>query len=215
VTLTKLPWYGQIGAFFALSVAGVAAFFYLYASPMQGEMALRRKKLEALQADIRKSQAIAQRLPQFRSEVGELETRLETLKNVLPEEKDMGDLLRRLHTLAVQSNLTIRNFKPAPQPITKQLHAEIPINLEIDGAYHNVGLFFDRVSKFPRIIHIGSIDIKGKDKQEPNSTITADFVATTFVLLDPSKVPPPAATTAKGRPAAKPAAAGAAKGGAR
>ena len=45
-------------------------------------------------------------------------------------------------------------------------------------------MFFDRVSKFPRIIHIGNIDIKGKDKQEPNSTITADFVATTFVLLE-------------------------------
>lgn len=212
VTLTKLPWYGQIGAFFALSVAGVVAFFYLYASPAQAEMAVRRKKLEALQADIRKSQAIAQRLPQFRAEVGELETRLETLKNVLPEEKDMGDLLRRLHTLAVQSNLTILVFKPAPQPITKQLHAEWPINVELAGAYHNVGLFFDRVSKFPRIIHIGNVDIKGKDKQEPNSTITADFVATTFVLLDPSKAAPPAAA-GKGR-AVKPAVA-AAKGGAR
>jgi type IV pilus assembly protein PilO len=204
VTLTKLPWYGQIGAFLALSVAGVAAFFYLYASPMQEEMTQRQRKLDALQADIRKSQAIAQRLPQFRAEVGELETRLETLKNVLPEEKDMGDLLRRLHTLALQSNLTIRNFKPAPAPITKQLHAEVPINLEIDGAYHNLGLFFDRVSKFPRIIHIGNIAIKGKDKQEVNSTITADFVATTFVLLENKPAPPPGKP---GAPAAAPAAA--------
>jgi type IV pilus assembly protein PilO len=211
VTLTKLPWYGQIGAFFALSVAGVAAFFYLKASPMQEEMAQRQRKLEALQADIRKSQAIAQRLPQFRAEVGELETRLETLKNVLPEEKDMGDLLRRLHTLAVQSNLTIRKFKPAPQPITRELHAEIPINLEIDGAYHNLGLFFDRVSKFPRIIHVGNIDVKAKDKQEPNSTITADFVATTFVLLENKPQP----ETGKGKGKGKPGRPAPAKGGAR
>lgn len=200
VTLTKLPWYGQIGAFFALAVAGVLAFFYLYASPMQEEMAQRQRQLEALQADIRKSQAIAQRLPQFRAEVGELETRLETLKNVLPEEKDMGDLLRRLHTLAVQSNLTIRNFKPAPQ-VPQQLHAEIPINLEVDGAYHNVGLFFDRVSKFPRIIHIGNINIKGKDTQEPNSTITADFVATTFVLLENKPAAAPGTAPGGPRPA--------------
>jgi type IV pilus assembly protein PilO len=212
VSLSKLPWYGQIGAFLALSVAGLFSFYYLYASPMQEEMAQRQRKLEALQADIRKSQAIAQRLPQFRAEVGELETRLETLKNVLPEEKDMGDLLRRLHTLALQSNLTIRNFKPAPAPVTKTLHAEVPINLEIDGAYHNLGLFFDRVSKFPRIIHIGAINIKGKDKQEPNSTITADFVATTFVLLENK----PAAPAGKpGAPAATPAAAPAGRGGAR
>ncbi len=190
VTLSKLPWYGQIGTFLALSVAGVGAFYYLYASGAQKEMAARQRTLEALQADIRKSQAIAQRLPQFRSEVGELETRLETLKNVLPEEKDMGDLLRRLHTLAVQSNLTIRNFRPAQQPVTRELHAEWPINLAIDGAYHNLGLFFDRVSKFPRIIHIGNMNIRGKDQQEPNSTITADFVATTFVLLENKPAPP-------------------------
>ncbi len=186
-TLTKLPWYGQIGAFLGLSIAGLVAFFYLYVTPMQAEMAQRQRKLDALVADIRKSQAIAQRLPQFRKEVADLQARLETLKNVLPEEKDMGDLLRRLQTLAVQSNLTIRSFKPAAQPVAKQLHAEVPINLELDGAYHNLAMFFDRVSKFDRIIHIGSIEIKAKDKQEPNSTITASCVATTFVLLESKK----------------------------
>lgn len=83
-TLTKLPWYGQVGAFLGLSAAGVAVFFYFYVSPMQQEMAQRQRKLDALQLDIRKSQAIAQRLPQFRAEVADLEMRLETLKNVLP-----------------------------------------------------------------------------------------------------------------------------------
>ena len=182
--LTKLPWYGQVGLFLGLSVAGLAAFFYLYVTPMQGEMTQRQRKLDALQVDIRKSQAIAQRLPQFRAEVADLEMRLETLKNVLPEEKDMGDLLRRLQTLAVQSNLTIRGFKPSATPVAKQLHVEVPINLQLDGAYHNLAMFFDRVSKFPRIIHISGIFIKARDRQEPNSTITADCVATTFVLLD-------------------------------
>jgi type IV pilus assembly protein PilO len=191
-TLSKLPWYGQIGAFVALSVAGFGAFFYLYVTPMQAGMAQRQRKLDALQVDIRKSQVIAQRLPQFRAEVADLENRLETLKNVLPEEKDMGDMLRRLQTLAVQSNLTIRSFKPTATPVTKQLHAEVPINLQLDGAYHNLGIFFDRVSKFPRIIHISDIDIKAKDKQEPDSTITADCVATTFVLLENKQVVRPA-----------------------
>jgi type IV pilus assembly protein PilO len=186
-TLTKLPWYGQVGAFLGLSAAGLAAFFYLYVTPMQAEMTQRQRKLDALQTDIRKSQAIAQRLPQFRAEVADLEMRLETLKNVLPEEKDMGDLLRRLQTLAVQSNLTIRSFKPSATPVAKQLHSEIPINLQLDGAYHNLAQFYDRVAKFPRIIHISGITIKGKDRQEPNSTITADCVATTFVLLEAKK----------------------------
>jgi type IV pilus assembly protein PilO len=203
-TLTKLPWYGQVGAFLGLSAAGLAAFFYLYVTPMQEEMTQRQRKLDALQTDIRKSQAIAQRLPQFRAEVADLEMRLETLKNVLPEEKDMGDLLRRLQTLAVESNLTIRGFKPSVTPVAKQLHSEVPINLQLDGAYHNLASFFDRVAKFPRIIHVSGIDIRGKDRQEPNSTVTADCVATTFVLLEAKK-----AATPQGRVRSSAAAGGA------
>jgi Tfp pilus assembly protein PilO len=202
-TLTKLPWYGQVGAFLGLSVAGVAAFFYLYVTPMNDEMTQRQRKLDALQVDIRKSQAIAQRLPQFRAEVADLETRLETLKNVLPEEKDMGDLLRRLQTMAVQSNLTIRSFKPSPTPVAKQLHAEVPIGLQLDGAYHNLAIFFDRVSKFPRIIHISGIAIKAKDRPEPNSTITADCVATTYVLLEGKKPEAPAGRVRAGASATR------------
>ena len=55
---------------------------------------------------------------------------------MLPEEEDAADLLRRMQTVAVQSNLKIRGFKPAPV-VTKQLHAEWPITLELEGTYHN------------------------------------------------------------------------------
>ena len=88
-----------------------------------------------------------------------------------------------MQTVATQSNLTIKGFKPAPT-VTKQLHAEWPIALELDGTYHNLAMFFDRVGKFTRIVNISGLDVKGKDKPEPNSTITATCVATTFVLLD-------------------------------
>jgi type IV pilus assembly protein PilO len=182
--LSKLPWYGQVGAFVGLSVAGLATFFYLYVMPTQAEMVQRQRKLDALQTDIRKGQAIARRLPQFRTEVADLESRLETLRVVLPEEKDIADLLRQLQMLAVRSNLTIRRFKPSPTLVVKQLHAEVPVALELDGSYNNLALFFDRVSKFPRLIHVSAVDIKGKDRTQGSSTITASCVATTYILLE-------------------------------
>ncbi len=204
-TISKLPWYGQVGLFAGLAVAGLVTFFYLYVSPAQAEMAQRQRKLDALQADISKGQAIARRLPQFRAEVAELETRLETLRTVLPEEKDMADLLRRLQMLAVQSNLTIRRFKPSPTMIPKELHAEVPIALELDGSYHNLALFFDRVSKFPRIIHMSDVNIRAKDRQEPASTISVSCTATTYILLENKA---PAAIPGQQTPAAPAASAG-------
>ena len=75
----------------------------------------------------------------------------------------MGDLLRRVQTLATQSNLTIRGFTPAADRDASEMHAEWPIGLELEGNYHNLGLFLDRVSKFPRIINIGNMVITLKE----------------------------------------------------
>jgi type IV pilus assembly protein PilO len=195
LSLTKLPWYGQIGAFLLLAIAGVGAFGYYYELPARGELESRRQQVVALNKDINMGQATARKLPEFRAQVAELEARLNNLKAVLPEEKDAADLLRRMQTVATQSNLTIKSFKPA-NPVTKQLHSEWPINLELDGTYHNLAIFFDRVSKFTRIVNISGLDVKGKEKADPNSTISASCVATTFVLLDQK-------AAAKGSPAGR------------
>src|SRR3984893_6066929 len=197
LSLNKLPWYGQVGLFVALALTVTGLFYYFYAMPAQEEMKGRRDQLAPLRADITKGSTTANQLGAFKSQVHELEGRLESLRAVLPEQKDVADLLRRIQILATQSNLVIRGFKPSPV-VTKQLHVEWPIALQLDGTYHNLGMFFDHVSKFSRIINISNVDIKAKDKPEPNSTISADCAATTFELLGP------AATAGQGRAAPTP-----------
>jgi type IV pilus assembly protein PilO len=188
LSLTKLPWYAQVGAFVVLAGVGAGLFYWYYEVPTRAEMAVREAQLEALRVVVAKGLETAKQLPEFRSQVDDLELRLISLRAVLPEEKDAGELLRRLQTVATQANLQIKSFKPSPV-VTKQLHAEWPISLELDGTYHNLAIFFDRVGKFTRIVNITGVDIQGKTKPEPNSTITAKCVATTFVLLD-KPVPP-------------------------
>src|SRR5580765_2088716 len=198
LSLTKLPWYAQVGAFLALALGANGAFYYYVEMPMRADMSSRQSQLRALRDDITKGLSTAKQLPAFRAQVTELEGRLDNLKAVLPDEKDAADLLRRMQTVATQSNLEIKGFKPSPT-VTKQLHAEWPITLELQGTYHNLAIFFDRVGKFTRIVNINGLDVKGKDKPEPNATIIATCVATTFVLLDK-----PAPSAGRG---AKPAAA--------
>jgi type IV pilus assembly protein PilO len=192
ISLTKLPWWGQIIAFVMLAVGGCGAFFYYYEMPTRADMSGRQHQLASLRDDITKGLETAKKLPEFRSQVAELESRLDSLKAVLPEAKDAADLLNRMQTVAQQSNLTIKSFKPGAT-VTKQLHAEWPISLELDGTYHNLALFFDRVGKFTRIVNISGLDVKGKDQPNPNSTITASATATTFVLLEKPAPPKPGA----------------------
>jgi type IV pilus assembly protein PilO len=206
LTLTKLPWYAQVGAFVALAVVGCGIFYYYYEEPVRADMTSRHTQLEALRADITKGLTTAKKLPEFKQQVGDLESRLANLKAILPEEKDAADLLNRMQTVAAQSSMTIKEFKPSPT-VTKTLHAEWPITLELEGTYHNLAIFFDRVGKFTRIVNITGLDVKGRDRPEGNNTISATCIATTFVLLDkpaPAKpvargaVPPAAVPPAKG-----------------
>jgi type IV pilus assembly protein PilO len=203
LSLTRLPWYGQVGAFVLLALGGVGAFVYYYEMPARADFSSRESQLEGLRKDISMGVNTARKLPEFKRQVGELEARLSNLKAVLPEEKDAADLLRRMQTVATQSNLTIKTFKPAPT-VTMQLHAEWPINLELEGTYHNLAIFFDRVSKFTRIVNISGLNVKGKDKPEGNLTISASCVATTFVLLERPGPTKPGAKGAKGAGAAAP-----------
>jgi type IV pilus assembly protein PilO len=181
--LVRLPWYAQVGAFVVLVGAGVGTFVYYYEMPVRAEMAQRQGQLKALTNDVDKWHETARKLPEFRRQVDDLEVRLTSLRAMLPEEKDAADLLRRMQTLATQSNLVITGFKPAPI-VTKPLHAEWPINIELTGTYHNLATFFDHLGKFTRIVNISGLEVKGKDKQDPGTTIAASAVATTFVLLD-------------------------------
>lgn len=203
LSMKQLPWYGQVGAFLVLSVASAGAYWYFYEAPAREQMKGREEQLASLRAEVAKGQNIARKLPEFRAQVAELETRLEGLRAVLPEQKDVGDLLRRIQTLATQSNLEIRGFKP--QAIQqKQMHAEWPIAIELNGTYHDLALFFDKVSKVPRIINISNISIKGREADrraertpvEGGGTISAECLATTFVLSDapePTEEPKPGA----------------------
>ena len=182
LSLSKLPWHAQIGAFVVVCLGAVFGFWKFYVSEVQADIALRQTRLTALRADVDRGVATARQLPQFEEQVNKLEQRLESLRQVLPEEKDVADILRRLQGLANQSSLSIQRFTPQP-PVQKTMYAEVPFKLQAEGTYHNLGAFFDQISKFPRIINISEIKIRAKQPVEPNRTIVAECVATTFVLL--------------------------------
>ena len=188
LSLNKLPWYAQIGAFVVVCAGAIYGFYYFYVSDMQKDIATRETRLAGIRADISKGVSAARRLPEFQAQVNQLEQRLEGLRQVLPEEKDVADILRRIQGLATQSNLSIQRFTP-DKVVQQPMYQEIPYKLQAEGTYHNLGYFFDRISKFPRIINVSKISIKAKTPPEPNATIIAECTATTFVLQEAPPAP--------------------------
>ncbi len=197
--LDTTPWWGQLALYVVLAVAAAAGYYHFFHVDLEAGLARETQALQALQAEVARGQAQERRLPEFRAEVTELEARLGALQAVLPEQKDVGELLRRIQTLAMQSSLAIRAFKPQAVAV-KQQHAEWPIVLQLEGGYHDLGVFFDRVSRLPRIINITGIDIKAhavRDPIAPGASVSADLTVTTFVLSEPAQ----AAVAPRGRAA--------------
>ena len=85
LSLNKLPWYGQVGAFVALAIGITAAFWYFYVQPAQESLATRNTQLAELRREVDRGLATARRLPEFRREVNSLEEQHDLLRAVLPE----------------------------------------------------------------------------------------------------------------------------------
>lgn len=198
LSLNRLPWYGQVGAFVLVAALAIFGFWNFYVTAMQGDIDGKQARLTTVRAEVARGVATARRLPEFQAQVTELEQRLESLRAVLPEQKDVAEILRRVEGLAIQSNLKIQRFTPQA-PKQDAMYMSVPIRLQAEGTYHDLAMFFDRISKFHRIINVSDIVIRPKSVQEPNATIVAECVATTFVLQEKAAKPAP------GQPGANPA----------
>jgi type IV pilus assembly protein PilO len=204
LSLQKMPWYGQVAAFAVLGLGATGAFYNWYAQGAQQAIEAQQAQLTSLRAEIDRGHVAEKRLPEFRRELASLEAQMSRLRAVLPDERDVADLLRRVQGMATQSSLTILGF--TPQAVTKKtMYVEWPIGLKLEGTYHDLGLFLERVSKFPRIINVSNLKVKALEKSPNGATITAECIATTFVLVEPPKgaVAPavPGAPAAPGAPA--------------
>ena len=188
LNLNKLPWHVQVGLFVVLALAGVGVFYHFYVMPTTADMDdSTGSGCRPCAPTSPRARRPPSQLNQFRQQVAELEARLEGLKAVLPEEKDVADLLRRIQTLATQSNLAIRGFKPAAS-VTKQLHAEWPIALQLDGTYHNLGHVLRScqqvLANHQREQHQTSARRTSRSRTRPSRPSVS---ATTFVLLEQTR----------------------------
>ncbi|MGH9748670.1 MAG: type 4a pilus biogenesis protein PilO [Candidatus Polarisedimenticolia bacterium] len=179
----KLPFAGQFAIVAALSATLIGVAWMAY--PNFGEMARMNQEnetlLEGLQAEIRKGQAIEAKLPEFEREIENLQAKLSDLLAILPTEPETGELLKWVKNLADQSNLELKQFVPGQlRPV--EFYKEFPITMDINGDYHDLGVFFDRISKYSRIINVSSVSIRGA--AGARGSINSTFTATTFVYDD-------------------------------
>jgi type IV pilus assembly protein PilO len=181
VDFKKLPFWGQLLVVGLLCgvLVGVAWMFYPNFGEMRKKNESDRARLEDLQTEIRKGQAIEAKLPEFEKEIENLQLKLNDLLAILPSTPETGELLKWVKNLTDQSNLELKAFNPgALKPV--EFYKEFPIGMDVEGDYHDLGVFFDRISKYSRIINVSGVTITANGSSARGS-IRSTFTATTFV----------------------------------
>ena len=189
----------------AITVVLVVAGVYLPFSPValeRDEVDKAVRQREQLNTEVTQLQVYRQRYAELKSQMDALNKQLETLKTIVPEEKETDEFIRLVQGAASASGVQLRRLT-AQAVVSKEYHYEMPFELEADGPYFNVLDFFGRLSRLSRIINVGDLNFTDPGKGSryplrPGTTVTGAFTATTFFTK------PADAGAAAARPAGKP-----------
>jgi type IV pilus assembly protein PilO len=197
--LEERKWWaaGLIGLAIGIALAVVVHYFWLRG--VNQDIVRKTGELKGLQDEIQKGRAAERKLSQFREEVKRLELELAKLLQVLPSARNTEDLIKRIETLTRQGDFTLKKFTPG-EPVQKDFYSEYPIDISLEGTYHNLALFFDRMSRFSRIINVE--DMKVNTLEAPGKSLGATFTAKTFIYTGDDSQKAAAAPGAADSPAA-------------
>lgn len=179
------PWY--IGLAIGLSI-GLGVFLLFHLKLFDGtreEISRKASRIRELEIKVAEGQQAKRRLPQFRDEVELLEADLQQLLKILPARKNTPELIRRIRVLTEQAGFDLKVFDPAERETDRGFYKEWPIKIDLVGGYHELALFFDRVSRFRRIINIDNLRISSL--RSGRHTVSANFEAKTFVYKEPEE----------------------------
>lgn len=177
--MKNIPFWGQLLIVSALAAAVLFLGFKFLLAEDYRKIGELRASLSDKNQKIRQQQDIVAKLPQLEAEIVRLKQKLADLKEILPTGPESGELLKWIKNLGDQSNLELKDFTPeALRPV--EFYREYPIHMSIVGAYHDLGLFLDRISKYSRIINISGVTIRNNPGGGEKS-IRSEFTATTFI----------------------------------
>ncbi len=184
--IQKIPTKTRLYGFGALVLVIGVLFIYFVHIPMTTQIKQLEKDISSLQTTIQTNDEKIKKLAELRAEVKTLEERLRLLTEQLPPGSEVSGLLGQIQNLVSQSGLTLKLWRPDKRKAHPSgLYEEIPIVMELTGGYHDVALFFDRVSKLTRIVNMRNLKMTGATMNKAGGMdIKINCTAMTFAAVE-------------------------------
>jgi type IV pilus assembly protein PilO len=161
-------------------------FYYLIYMPKSGKLDELRSEFDTLQSKVFTARKAAENLEKFQKEFEDAQVQFKLALQLLPDERQIPNLLEGVSTSGKDSGLEFLLFQPGPE-VPRDFYAEIPVNIQVSGGYHNLAMFFDRVARLSRIVNILNINIQAP---KTPGILNASCVAMTYRFLEAVQAPP-------------------------
>ncbi len=169
----------------------VVVCFFVFFQPNNENITNLTKQQQSLEKKLREVKKTLQDRPRLQKELEETTAVFEEASKLLPKEKEIPKLLADISSLGRNAGLDFNSFRPQAD-IPKDFYDEIPIDIDVNGPYHNVGFFLDQISKLDRIVSVSNIKM-GSPKREGNDMLLNSFcklVTYRFTNIEHSKQNP-------------------------
>lgn len=150
----------------------------------------QKDKRDNLEMEIKNTQSQLQNfkrrardINKLKAELAEKEIKFKEILRQLPDQKEIPNLLTNISNVGKESGLEFLVFKPKPE-IPKEFYTEIPIDISVSGSYHNVAMFFDKISKLPRIICVTNLSMGEAKPSERQMILKTNCVVTTYKYVE-------------------------------
>ncbi|HQH25924.1 MAG TPA: type 4a pilus biogenesis protein PilO [Oligoflexia bacterium] len=186
--ILELPVAIRIGIFAGTLALVLLGYFFLFYRDMGAKLQETRQAVEKLDDEIRQKTAIVAKLPEFEKEVERLDIELNKALRELPDKKEIDQLLARISDKAKDSGLDIRLFQPQNEQL-RDFYAEVPVQIEVMGSFHQVATFFDEVARLERIVNVDEFSIIEPKVKDEDVTVKTSAIATSFRFLSEGERP--------------------------
>ncbi len=197
--IKNMQWHYQLIMLVSIATILYLSVWYFVTSVTREEVRLKNEEVAALQAKNEAARVATQRINEFRALYASKAVEYEELKVLLPEQREITNVLAGLQDNARDSRMIVMRFSPRDDTQQDVIMAK-PVEIEVDSNFNNLRAFFDKMAKLPRIVSISDFKINQLEKQTAEKTLHAQFLLTAY-YADPEAMNKPVEPAGKpGKP---------------
>jgi type IV pilus assembly protein PilO len=214
--INEMPWYQRLAIFGGVALVIYGGFWYFMTKGMHEEVDALKQEVAALKQQNMGTQIDSQRLAEFKSLYVSKQQEYEDLKALLPEQRELSNVLQGVQDRAKSAHLVLGSFSPKDD-FQQDFYSGKKISVGVTSSFSSLREFFELMARYQRIVSITNFEITQLDKQSEGKTVKASFDLTAYYvsaesLKNAAPTPATVATPGQPAPAAPPAAAPASNG---